>query len=321
MRILITGAAGFIGFSYSHFLAKKYKKSKIYCIDNLNSFYSRRYKLKRVKELKKFRNIKFIKADINSINIMKKIFLKYKINCLFNFAAQAGVRYSLSNPEKFILSNINGFFNLLELCRKFKVKKIFYASSSSVYGQIKKFPTRENCKTKPINVYSLSKEFNEKLSKIYFDLYGLKSVGLRFFTVYGKWGRPDMFLFKLFKSSLTKKKFELNNSGNHFRDFTYIEDVNIILDELSKKYNKLQNEIYNICGSKSLNIKKVIKSFQKNYPLKFVHKPKHRADLLKTHGSNKKLFLKIKKRSFTEIEDILPEIFNWYKNNKIHTIT
>tara|TARA_B100001057_G_scaffold500955_1_gene619168 strand:- start:8770 stop:9738 length:969 start_codon:yes stop_codon:yes gene_type:complete len=322
MRILITGAAGFIGFSFSQHMAKRYKKSEIYCIDNLNSFYSRKYKLRRVKELKKHKNIKFIKADIRSAKLMKKIFLNYKINCLFNFAAQAGVRYSLTNPEKFISSNINGFFNLLELCKKYNVRKIFYASSSSVYGLTKKFPTRENAQSAPINVYSLSKEFNEKLSKIYFELYGLKSVGLRFFTVYGEWGRPDMFLFRLFKSSITGKKFELNNSGNHYRDFTYINDVNIILDKLLKNFNNLENGTYNICGSKSINIKKIIKLFKLKNPLNLVYKPKHKADLLKTHGSNKKLFIKIKKRySFQNINKVLPEIFDWYKKNQIHKIT
>jgi len=321
MRILITGAAGFIGFSFSQHMAKRYKKSEIYCIDNLNSFYSRKYKLRRVKELKKHKNIKFIKADIRSAKLMKKIFLNYKINCLFNFAAQAGVRYSLTNPEKFISSNINGFFNLLELCKKYNVRKIFYASSSSVYGLTKKFPTRENAQSAPINVYSLSKEFNEKLSKIYFELYGLKSVGLRFFTVYGEWGRPDMFLFRLFKSSITGKKFELNNSGNHYRDFTYINDVNMVLDKLLNKKFKKGHQIFNICSSKTINIKYLISLIKKKNELKVKNISRNSADLLKTHGSNKKLIKVIGNFKFQDINDVINSIFDWYRKNKIHKIT
>ena len=224
---------------------------------------------------------------------MNKLFLKNKIDVIFNFAAQAGVRYSLTNPEKFINSNINGYFNILELSRKFGVKRLFYASSSSVYGDIKKFPTFESNNLKPINVYSLSKEFNENLSKIYFDLYGIQSIGLRFFTVYGEWGRPDMFLFKLFKSSLTNSKFELNNNGNHYRDFTYIEDINQILDRLLNKSTKLKNDIINICGGKSINIKDLVDLFKKENKLDIVYKTKHKADLLKTHGSNKKIIQKL----------------------------
>ena len=321
MKILITGSAGFIGFSFSRYLAKKYKRYEIICIDNINSFYSKKYKLKRITELKKYKNINFKKIDITSYGSLNKLFLKNKIDVIFNFAAQAGVRYSLTNPEKFINSNINGFFNILELSRKFGVKRLFYASSSSVYGDIKKFPTFESNNLKPINVYSLSKEFNENLSKIYFDLYGIQSIGLRFFTVYGEWGRPDMFLFKLFKSSLTNSKFELNNNGNHYRDFTYIEDINQILDKLLNKSTKPKNDIINICGGKSINIKDLVDLFKKENKLDIVYKTKHKADLLKTHGSNKKIIQKIGKFNFTKIENVLIKIFNWYKKNKIHLIT
>lgn len=320
MNILITGAAGFIGFSFSLYLSRKYKYNKLICIDNLNTFYSKKYKLKRVNILKKQKNIKFIKLDINSAKL-NKIFKAQKIDLVFNFAAQAGVRYSITNPEKFIESNINGFFNILELSKKYKIKKIFYASSSSVYGDTKKFPTLEKNNTGPTNVYSLSKEINEKLSKIYFKLYGLKSIGLRFFTVYGEWGRPDMFLFKLFKSSLNNEVFDLNNNGNHFRDFTYIDDVNKILEKMMKNYKTLDNDIYNICGGNSVNIFNLVKEFSKNNKIKVRKKPKNPADLLKTHGSNKKLLKKIGNFSFKKIDKKLPIVFDWYKKNNINTIT
>ena len=321
MKILITGSAGFIGFSFSRYLAKKYKKYEIICIDNINSFYSKKYKFKRIRELKKYKNISFKKIDITSYKSLNNLFINNKIDVIFNFAAQAGVRYSLTNPDKFIDSNINGYFNILELSRKFGVKRLFYASSSSVYGDTKKFPTVESNNLKPINVYSLSKEFNENLSKIYFDLYGIQSIGLRFFTVYGEWGRPDMFLFKLFKSSLTNSNFELNNNGNHYRDFTYIEDINQILDKLLNIRGKIKNDIINICGGKSVNIKNLVNFFRTDNKIKIIYKSKHKADLLKTYGSNKKLIKKIGKFNFTKIEKVFSKIFSWYKKNKIHLIT
>ena len=207
------------------------------------------------------------------------------------------------------------------MCKKYNVRKIFYASSSSVYGLTKKFPTRENAQSAPINVYSLSKEFNEKLSKIYFELYGLKSVGLRFFTVYGEWGRPDMFLFRLFKSSITGKKFELNNSGNHYRDFTYINDVNMVLDKLLNKKFKKGHQIFNICSSKTINIKYLISLIKKKNELKVKNISRNSADLLKTHGSNKKLIKVIGNFKFQDINDVINSIFDWYRKNKIHKIT
>ncbi len=321
MKILITGVAGFIGFSFANFLSQKYKSLKIIGIDNINSYYSVKYKKKRINELKKNKNFVFQKIDLTDSKKLERIFKKNNFFSVFNFAAQAGVRYSMKEPKKYIDSNVKGYFNILEYSKKYKIKKFFYASSSSVYGERKKFPTSENENLKPNNVYSLSKTFNEKITDIYSKLYNIDAIGLRFFTVYGEWGRPDMFLFKIFYSIMQKKVFQLNNSGNHSRDFTYINDVNIILDKLLNKKLKKGHQIFNICSSKTINIKYLISLMKKNNQLRVKNISRNSADLLKTHGSNKKLVKVIGNFKFQDINKVINSIFAWYKKNKIHQIT
>ena len=318
MNILITGSAGFIGFSFSSYICKKYKNIKIIGIDNLNSYYSINYKKKRINELKKNKNFEFKKVDLVQSSKIDNLFKKYKFKYVFNFAAQAGVRYSIKKPKNYFNSNMIGYFNLLESIKKYKIKRLFYASSSSVYGEKKKFPTDEKEKLNPNNFYSLSKTFNEEVTNIYTKLYFVKATGLRFFTVYGEWGRPDMFLFKLFNSITQNKKFYLNNSGNHERDFTYINDVNYILEKLLNKKNQKNHEIFNICAGNTVNLKTIIKKLKKIEKIKIRNLPLHRADLLKTHGSNKKLLKSIGKFKFTNIDKVLIKILNWYKNNNIN---
>ena len=321
MKILITGTAGFIGFSLSKYLTSKYQGCEIFGIDNINSYYSQVYKRRRIYELKKKKNFKFFKIDINNYNKLEKIFKKYKFDIVINFAAQAGVRNSINFPEKYIQSNVIGFFNILNLIKKYNVKKFIYASSSSVYGEQKKYPTKENYSPKPNNIYSLSKNFNENLVEIYSKLYGIKAIGLRFFTVYGKWGRPDMFIFKIFKSIQSKKVFELNNYGNHYRDFTSINDVNKILEKIIniKKYKG--HQIFNICSGNTLNIKNIVKIMNKKIKFKIKKIDRNSVDLIKTHGSNKKLINLIGKYNFESLDKEIFKIFEWYKENKIHRIT
>ena len=153
MKILITGAAGFIGFSFTQFLLKKKNKYKIIGLDNINDYYSKKYKKLRLKELSKHKNFKFFKLDIRNLKNLEKLFKKNKFDIIFNFAAQAGVRYSIKYPDKYVESNINGFFNILDLVKKYRVKKLVYASSSSVYGEQKTFPTKEMQKLNPNNIY------------------------------------------------------------------------------------------------------------------------------------------------------------------------
>ncbi len=317
MKILVTGVAGFIGFSFANYLCKKYKNINIIGVDNLNSYYSTTYKKRRINELVKNNNFIFKKIDLVNYKSLDKIFKKNKFYCVYNFAAQAGVRHSIKEPRNYINNNIVGFFNILELIKKYKINKLFYASSSSVYGEKKVFPTSENDSLNPTNVYSLSKNFNEKIVNIYCNIHKIKAVGLRFFTVYGKWGRPDMFLFRIFYSILNKKTFELNNSGNHKRDFTYIEDVNKILDRLlNKKINK-QHTILNICSGKTENILRILNILKKENFFKVKKISRNAADLLKTHGSNKKLLKFVGKYKFKKIDEVINEIFNWYKLNNI----
>ena len=187
MKILITGCCGFIGFNFANFLAKSNKKVKIVGIDNLDNYYSTNLKKDRLKVLSKYKNFNFFKFDLENFELLNKIFKKNKFDYIFHLAAQAGVRYSIINPKKYIKSNVNGFFNIIELSRHAKIKKIFYASSSSVYGDNKTFPLHEKKIINPKNVYALTKKFNEELAEIFSNYYNMKFIGLRFFTVYGEW--------------------------------------------------------------------------------------------------------------------------------------
>ena len=244
MKILVTGAAGFIGMHVCNALLKNGKK--VVGIDNINDYYSVRLKKHRLKILKDFKNFKFIKADIKNKNKLKKIFLKEKFTHVINLAAQAGVAYSLINPHSYIDSNIIGFLNILENCKNNKIKHLIYASSSSIYGLNKQAPFSENHNVShPISFYAASKRSNELMAHTYSHLYNLPTTGLRFFTVYGEWGRPDMAIYIFTKSILEDKSININNYGNMYRDFTYISDIVSpiikLLNQTPKKNLKLKN--------------------------------------------------------------------------------
>jgi len=314
MRILVTGCAGFIGFSLSSKLLIKFPKSKIFGIDNFDKYYSPELKKRRKSILIKNKNFFFKKIDLNDQKILEKFISKIKPEIIFNLAAQAGVRYSLVNPRKYVNTNINGFFNLCEIAKKIKVKKIFYASSSSVYGESSLFPLKETHAINPKNIYGLSKKINEELAEVYSANSKIKFVGLRFFTVYGPWGRPDMMIQKYIFNSFNNKKFELYNYGNHTRDFTYIEDVtNILIKLIKKKISK--HEIFNICSSKPIHLKNVIGKLN-NYlkKSKIVKKPLQKADIKKTHGSNKKITKYVKYNSFYNFDYGIKKTFDWCQN-------
>ena len=319
MKIFITGCCGFIGFNFANFLAKSNKKIRIIGIDNLNDYYSVNLKRKRLKELNKNKNFIFYKIDINQYEKLKELYKKYLFNYVFHFAAQAGVRYSLINPKVYIESNISGFFNVLNLSLKFNVKRLFYASSSSVYGELNKFPLKENYILKPKNIYGLSKKINEEMINVLLLKSKTLCIGLRFFTVYGEWGRPDMFMMKYLSATYDKSKvFYLNNYGNHFRDFTYMQDVCKILEKLIYSKFKHQHSILNICSNKPLKLTNIIKMID-NLTL---NKPKikkismHKVDIYKTHGDNSlvKKITGIKK--FTDISNGIKNTVEWFVNNK-----
>jgi UDP-glucuronate 4-epimerase len=316
MKVLITGCAGFIGYNFSKFLLQK--NYKIIGIDCLNSYYSVKLKKDRLNQLLKFKNFKFFKNNLEDLKNTKKIFNTNKFDCVFHLAAQAGVRYSVDFPNKYIESNIIGFFNVLELVKEKRIKKFFYASSSSVYGNSKEFPLKENQILHPTNTYSLTKKFNEDLSEIYNKYYAVKSVGIRFFTVYGEWGRPDMFYSKVLDAAFKNKKLYINNNGHHQRDFTYIQDINEILLKLLKT-NKNLPRLINMCSNNPVSILNLVKLVEKyTKKIKFIKRKIQLADVIKTHGDNS-LINKFKLiNKFTSIEKGIEKTINWYKKyNKL----
>lgn len=317
MNILITGAAGFIGYNLSNLLLEK--KHKIYAIDNFDNYYSTNIKKKRILLLKKNKKFLFQKVDITNKKKLKIFFKKKKIDLAIHLAAQAGVRYSLVNPQKYVDVNIFGFLNLIEQIRLNKIKNFFYASSSSVYGDSTKFPLDEKQSLKPKNIYGLSKKLNEQIAQLYSKCFKINSTGLRFFTIYGEWGRPDMFMFKLFKAKMNKKVFELNNYGNHSRDFTYINDATKAVYALIQKKQKGHN-VYNICSNNPIKISKIINYFKQNNNVNVKLVKMHKADVKDTHGNNAKIKKVVKNYQLSNFYKCFEKTYNWYIKNKIQTI-
>lgn len=224
MRILVTGAAGFIGYWTSKVLCEA--GHEIVGIDNLNSYYDVSLKQARLKQLEPLKHFRFQKMDIADRQAMENLFRTEKFEKVVNLAAQAGVRYSVENPHAYIDSNIGGFMNVLEGCRHHGVKHLIYASTSSVYGISQRLPfSPHDDADHPVSLYGATKRANELMAHSYSYLYKLPTTGLRFFTVYGPWGRPDMALFIFSKKILAGEPIEIFNNGNHARDFTYVEDI------------------------------------------------------------------------------------------------
>lgn len=239
LKILITGSAGFIGFH----LAKKIIEQGNYVIglDNINDYYDVDLKFSRLKETgiergevewnkevksSLYENYSFVKTNLEDKENLEKLFIKHKFDVVINLAAQAGIRYSIVNPEAYLQSNVVGFFNLLECCRHYKIKHLLYASSSSVYGESRKVPfSTEDRVDYPISFYAATKKSNELMAHTYSHLYNIPTTGLRFFTVYGPWGRPDMAIFLFVKAILEEKPIKIFNEGKMKRDFTYIDDI------------------------------------------------------------------------------------------------
>lgn len=314
ITVLVTGCAGFIGHGVTKILL--HKGYKVVGIDNLNHYYDKKLKLKRLDDLKN-NNFKFYKKDICDRNL-DKIFIKHTIKLVVNLAAQAGVRYSLKNPHAYFESNLLGFGNILELSRKFKVKHLVYASSSSVYGLNKKIPFCESDHVdKPSQVYAATKRSNELMAFSYSNLYNLPTTGIRFFTIYGPWGRPDMSIFLFTEKILSGKKLDLFDRGNNKRDFTYIEDVKKLLFKVifSPPKKKIPHEIYNIGRGRNYKIKEMIKFLEiylgKNAKIKF---SKHKKEDLKiTIANNKKIMNKFNYKNFTSLENGIKSFVQWYK--------
>ena len=316
MHILITGSAGFIGFHLSKkFLSKGYR---VVGIDNLNHYYDVNLKKKRLSILRKYKNFLFHKIDLTDGKKIKKIFDKYKIETVINLAAQAGVRYSIENPNAYIKSNLEGFFNILEHSKNYKVKKFFYASSSSVYGSNRKLPfSEEDIVKNPISLYAATKLSNEILSESYSKMFKMNIVGLRFFTVYGPWGRPDMALFKFTEKILSNKKLEVYNYGKMLRDFTYVDDITESIFRLFKIKKLFKHEIFNIGNNSPVKLMDFILMIEKVIGVKGKYKflPLQNGDVKSTYSDSKKLFRTIKFKPSTKLMDGIKSFVRWYLKN------
>ena len=336
MKVLVTGSAGFIGFHTVISLLNR--GDEVIGIDNLNDYYDVNLKKARLKHIETHANnlksnFKFYKLDLSNQLEINKLFSKYSFNSVINLAAQAGVRYSTENPHAYINSNIVGFLNILESCRHHNIEHLVYASSSSVYGANGKLPfSVSDSVDHPMSLYAASKKSNELMAHSYSNLYGLPTTGLRFFTVYGPWGRPDLALFLFTKSILSGEKIDVYNEGNHIRDFTYIDDIveGIIacLDSVpaaSQDWDPMNPnpafsfapwKVYNIGNSKPTSLREYIevlekelgKTADKNYlPLQPGDVPSTAADvssLIKDTGYSPS----------TSINFGIKQFVNWYLN-------
>jgi UDP-glucuronate 4-epimerase len=320
MKILITGVAGFIGSSLAIDLCKN-KLNKVYGIDNLDHYSGKELKILRLNILKKYKNFTFIKLDLNEKETLNKLIKKNRFKVVYHFAAMVGVRYSLKHPETYIKSNILGFSNLLEALRFNLPKKLIYASSSSVYGETRKFPIHELQDLNPKNIYASTKKNNEEIAQIYSNIYKTQFIGLRFFTVFGEMGRPDMFIFKLFKSYFRKRVFYLNNKGNHYRDFTYIQDVKKILLFFLKTKTFFKYEVFNVCSNRPINLNKIINFLEKKIgKFRIKNISINKADVYKTHGSNLKIRTITGIKKFTNYKVAIENTLNWYRAFRVYNL-
>ena len=329
-KVVITGSAGFIGFSLCLKLLEQ--GNYIVGIDNHNDYYDPKIKEARLKILKKYPNYIHNQLDICNKDKLDQIFIEYKPEKVVNLAAQAGVRYSLENPHAYINSNIVGFTNILENCRKNNVSHLVYASTSSVYGANTKMPFSEHDSANhPLSLYAATKKSNELMAHTYSYLFKLPTTGLRFFTVYGPWGRPDMALFKFTKAILEEKPIDIFNYGNHTRDFTYIDDI---VDGVIKTLNQTANinsdwnsdmpdpatskapwRIYNIGNNKPVKLMDYIdaleKSLEKKAKKNFL--PLQPGDVPDTYSNVNNLEINLNYKPSTPVHLGVKRFVDWYR--------
>jgi UDP-glucuronate 4-epimerase len=330
MKILITGSSGFIGFHLTKLFLEK--KHKVHGYDSMNNYYDVKLKKARLNILKKYHNFSFTKANLENEKTLKKIFRKFKPKIVIHLAAQAGVRYSIDKPRVYLDSNIIGTYNVIEASHHLKVKHLIMASSSSVYGANKNVPFKEIDKTETqLSIYASTKKANESMAHSYSNIWKIPITMLRFFTVYGPWGRPDMALFKFTKGILTNKKIDIYNKGKMFRDFTYIDDIikgiELLIDKVpnNKKLNKYSNDslspvapfrILNIGNSKKVFLLDFIKQLEKELGKKAIrnYMPLQKGDV-KLTLSNTSLLRKITTyKAETNYKLGIKKFLNWYKD-------
>lgn len=321
--ILITGCAGFIGFHLSiRLLINGYT---IIGIDNLNSYYDVQLKQARLKLLKEHNLFSFEMASIEDKEAMEKIFSQNKIDTVIHLAAQAGVRYSLENPSAYIQSNVIGFMNILECCKQHKIEHLIYASSSSVYGANIKMPFSTNDNVDyPVSLYAATKRANELMAHTYSHLYHLPTTGLRFFTVYGPWGRPDMSYFKFTKAIMNGEPIQVYNSGKMKRDFTYIDDiVEGIVRLIGKKPEQLQlpsisskapYKLYNIGNNQPVELMDFISVLEEKIGKKAMKEflPMQAGDVPDTYADVADLEIDIGFKPKTTINEGIGRFVDWY---------
>jgi len=312
MRYLVTGAAGFIGFHLSKNLCKD-KKSIILGIDNFHPYYSLKLKKLRNKILKKNSNYSFSAINLTNKKKLENIILAFKPDVIYHLAGQPGVIYSFKNPKSYLDNNIVATKNIVACAKKINFTKFIFASSSSVYGDQKKFPVTENFKLKPKNLYARTKKICEKI--IFNNLEKKKFLIFRFFTVYGSLGRPDMFLANTLKKLSNNSPIIVYNNGNHYRDFTYVGDVVKILIK-SILYNApIRNRIFNICASQPVKLLDLLRTINLKIKNKstIIFKKKRKGEMIKTYGSNKLLKKTFKFKKFVNIKNGLNKTILFFK--------
>ena len=315
---LITGGAGFIGFYLSKALLEK--GAKVIGIDNLNDYYEVSLKEDRLGILKKFPGYQFVKGDISDKETVFHVFEKFAPQIVVNLAAQAGVRYSIDNPDAYIQSNIVGFFHILEACRHFPVEHLVFASSSSVYGGNKKVPfSTEDQVDKPVSLYAATKKSNELMAYAYSKLYGIPLTGLRFFTVYGPMGRPDMAYFKFAKKIMAGEPIQIYNNGDMLRDFTYIDDIvtgveNILCNPPETDENGASYKIYNIGNNQPEKLMDYISVLEKclGREAKKEFLPMQPGDVYETYADVSELMKDYGFKPSTSIEEGLSKFAEWF---------
>lgn len=316
--ILVTGSAGFIGYHLSKKLLDE--GFVVVGIDNINDYYDVQLKLDRLEQLKQYEDFDFVKIDISDKASLEKVFADVRPQIVVNLAAQAGVRYSITNPDAYINSNLVGFFNILECCRHNPVEHLVYASSSSVYGSNKKVPySVEDRVDNPVSLYAATKKSNELMAHAYSKLYGIPATGLRFFTVYGPFGRPDMAYFSFTNKILAGETIKIFNNGDLYRDFTYIDDIiqgmmRIIPKPPMENEDGIRYKVYNIGNNKPENLLHFVEILEKCLGTKADKEflPMQQGDVYRTFADVSDLERDFGFKPDTSLEEGLTKFVEWY---------
>ena len=316
MKILITGTAGFIGFHLAQRLLEE--GCEVFGIDNFNDYYSVQLKQDRHVQLERRNGYQWIRADLADLSALESAFLAFKPDCVVNLAAQAGVRYSITNPLAYQKSNLEGFLNVLECCRHAPNKpRLIYASSSSVYGGNTALPFAEDQSVDhPVSLYAATKKANELMAHSYSHLYGMQTIGLRFFTVYGPWGRPDMAYWLFADALVNKRPIKVFNHGEMYRDFTYIDDIVNGVAGCIRADSLRPYEVFNIGNNTSERLMDFIRLIAQELGVENPQMellPMQAGDVPATYANIDKLTAAVGYRPTTSISVGLPKFIRWFK--------